>query len=269
MDLKPATLEAWEAYVHDADYRAGRRIDGKQPFLWTNESEDRKLRLRRGEIVVEPMSGDGTQSVPNGLIHDWIGAVFIPGATLDSLLSVMHDYDRYKSYYRPAVVDSKTLGCNSSDQQFSMIWKHRALFVTSVIQSRYQSHDVAVDARRGYNVADATRVEQIESYGHPEAHPLPPDTGNGFIWRLHSIARYEERDGGVYLELEAMALSRDIPASLRGLVKPVVNHLSINSLTATLRETRDAVHSTAAATSQIALCPRGAGNAETITSGSD
>ena len=88
------------------------------------------------------MTGDGTQSVPNGLIHDWIGAVFIPGATIDSLFSVMHDYDRYKDYYKPAVQDSKSLTCSSADQQFSMVWKHRALLVTTVIESRYQAHDV-------------------------------------------------------------------------------------------------------------------------------
>ena len=61
---------------------------------------------------------------------------------------------------------------------------------------------------------------------------------SGFIWRLHSIARYEERDGGVYLELEAIALTRDLPPSLQWLVGPVVNRLSINSLATTLHPTR-------------------------------
>lgn len=72
--------------------------------------------------------------------------------------------------------------------------------------------------------------------------------------RIHSIARYEERDGGVYFELEAIALTRDIPASLAWMVKPVVNHLSINSLTTTLRQTRDAVISQTARPERIASC---------------
>lgn len=38
------------------------------------------------------------QPVPNGLIHDWIGAVFTPNATIDGLLSVVRDYSRYKDY---------------------------------------------------------------------------------------------------------------------------------------------------------------------------
>ena len=134
-----------------------------------------------------------------------------------------------------------------------MVWHHRVLFVTAAIQSRYQGRDVVVTSQRGYNVADSTEVQEIEEYGHAGAHVLPPDTGSGFIWRLHSIARYEERDGGVYLELEAIALTRDIPASVRWLVKPVVNHLSINSLTTTLRQTRDAVNSSSAAARHITV----------------
>jgi hypothetical protein len=76
------------------------------------------------------------------------------------------------------------------------------------------------------------------------------------------MARYEERDGGVYLELEAMALTRDIPGSLAWMVKPVVNHLSINSLTTTLRQTRDVVISSPGSLETLASCPRGLRTAE-------
>jgi hypothetical protein len=61
------------------------------------------------------------------------------------------------------------------------------------------------------------------------------------IWRIYGSARYEQRDGGVYLEIEGIALSRDIPTSMRWLLNPVVNHLSVNSLTTTLWQTREAV----------------------------
>jgi hypothetical protein len=71
---------------------------------------------------------------------------------------------------------------------------------------------------------------------------------------MHSIASYEERDGGGYLELEALALTRDIPASLRALVRPAVNHLSISSLSATLRQTREAVGQPAATAGWVAAC---------------
>jgi hypothetical protein len=257
IELQSGTAKAWEDYIQRADIRVQARLDVQRPFLWTDESPDRRLRVRRGEIVVAPVVSHGTQSVPSGLIHDWIGAAFIPKATIESLFRVIHDYNRYKDFYKPAVADSKVVACTEANQEFSMIWQRRILFVNAALEGRYQAHDVAVNAQRGYNVADATQVREIEGYGHAGEYFLPPDTGSGFIWRLHSIARYEERDGGVYLELEAIALTRDIPASLKWLVSPVVRHLSVNSLSTTLRQTRDAVNSLPARSEGLALCQGG------------
>jgi len=255
IELQPGTLKAWDEYVRSADLRMQARLGGQRPFLWTDESPDRKLRIRRGEILVAPVVGHGTQNVPDGLIHDWIGAVFIPKATVESVFAVVHDYDRYKEIYKPVVADSKVLACTETDQEFSMTWQRRVLFVNAAIEGQFQAHDFELDARRGYNIADTKQMQEIEGYGHSGEHLLPPGQGNGFIWRLHSIARSEERDGGVYLELQAIALTRDIPASLRWLVNSVVNHLSINSLMTTLRQTRDAVNSLAGRSEPLASCP--------------
>lgn len=240
-ELQPATLKAWKAYLKQADARAQQRIRGGQPFLWMDESADRAARVRRGELAIAPLVGHGSESVPKGLIHHWIGAVFIPGATLGSLWAVVHDYDNYQQVYRPAVTSSRMISCAGADQEFQMVWQRRVSFVGAALQGRYQAHDVIVDAHRAYSVAEAVEVREISRYGEEGEHLLPPDTGNGYIWRVRSVARFEERDGGVYLELEALALTRDIPAGLAWMVNPMVNHLSINSLKATLRQTREAV----------------------------
>lgn len=254
--LQPETVGAWEEYVRRIDSRMEARSNGEMPFLWIDESVNRGRHIGRGEVVVAPVLPHGTQSVPNGLIHHWIGGVFIPGATIDSLSAIIRDYSKYKDYYKPVVADSKVLGCTDENQRFSMLWQHKVLFITAAIQSEYVARGLRVDRRRGYNVADTVQVQEIEHYGRPEERLLPPDTGNGFIWRMHSVARYEERDGGVYLELEAMALTRDIPGSVRWFVNPVVNHLSINSLTTTLQQTRDAVTSVTESTEGGSLCAK-------------
>lgn len=260
IDLQPDTLKAWGDYVRNADSRMQSRLDRQRPFLWSDEAPDRNRRLRRGETLVVPVTGHGTQSVANGLIHDWIGATFIPNATIEDLLAVVHDYNRYKDVYKPVVADSKVLACTETDQLFSMVWQHKILFVDAAVEGRYQAHDFFVDGRRGYNIANTTLVQEIENYGQSGERRLPAGQGNGFIWRLHSIARYEERDGGVYLELEGIALTRDIPPSLRWLVNPVVNHLSINSLVTTLRQTRDAVSSRPRRPEQLVSCAIGGRN---------
>jgi hypothetical protein len=257
-ELQPATVTAWNAYVEEADSHAQRRALGSLPFFWMDESPARAVRVRRGEVVVAPVVGHGTEAVPHGLIHDWIGAIFIPGATIARVLAVVHDYDDYQRMYRPVVAWSRQLACTDDSQEFQMVWQRKVLFVSAAMQGHYRAHDVMLDGHRGYSIAEAVEVREIQAYGHAEERLLPPDTGNGFIWRVESIARYEERDGGVYLELEALALTRDIPASLAWLVNPAVNHLSINSLTNTLRQTRDAVLSPEPVPESLAFSQAGA-----------
>jgi hypothetical protein len=240
-ELKPETLRAWNAYLELADARMKARFEGGRTFLWANEAPGRLERLRQGEIVVTPVGGRGSQSVPGGLIHDWLGSAFIPRAALAEVLAVIHDYAHYKDIYRPVVVDSKIIECGGAEQKFSMLWERHVLFVTAALNGLYEAHDYPLGASRWYSVASTTEVREVADYGETSERLLPPDHGSGYIWRLRSMARLEERDGGVYLDLEALALTRDIPASLHWLVSPVVNRLSRNSVVTTLSQTRQAV----------------------------
>ena len=56
---------------------------------------------------------------------------------------------------------------------------------------------------------------------------------------ISSIARFEQRDAGVYIELEAIALSREIPAALHFVADPIVRRMSRNSLLAALQQTEE------------------------------
>jgi hypothetical protein len=252
LELRRSTTDAWQEYLKGVQDRLQARLSGSEQFLWTDDEAERARRVHRGEVVVAPPTGCGSRSVPDGLIHDWIGAVFIPGAGIANLLDVVHDYDSYKAVYKPVVVDSRTIDAGGAGQQFSMLLHRHVVFINAALQGRYRAHDVRIDSHRGYSIIEATRLQEVESFGRPGEHLLPPDTGAGFIWRIYSIARYEERDGGVYLEIEAMALTRDVPNSLRWLVNPVVKHLSVNSLTTTLEQTRDAVHTQKAGEKRLA-----------------
>lgn len=240
-ELTARALSAWEHYTQDADGHMQTRLDSGHPFLSLDDAPAERARLRAGEIVAVPADGSGAHTVPDGLIHDWVGAMFIPNAKLEDVLAVVHDYDHYKEYYRPTVTDSKTLTRSPSTQKFSMLWRRKILFVDAALQGQYESRDFVIDERRWYSIAVSTRVQEIEHYGEQTQHLLPPDQGEGFLWRVHSIARYQERDGGVYVELEAIGLTRNIPLSLRWLVKPLAARLARDSVTTSLQQTRDAV----------------------------
>jgi hypothetical protein len=124
-----------------------------------------------------------------------------------------------------------------------MRWQRKVLLVTAASEGQYRTMHIRIDSRHGYNIADSIQIQEIDNYGGPGEKLLPAGTGDGYIWKLHSIARYEQRDGGVNLEVEVIALSRDIPFGAHWLVTPIVNRVSISSLTTTLQQTRNAAHS--------------------------
>jgi hypothetical protein len=239
-ELTPETIRAWNKYVQTVDARMKARADSTRPFLWIDEVPARCQRVRDGEVVVASLDGNVAHGVPHGLIHAWIGAVFIPHVTVNDVLAVVQGYDRYKDIYKPAVVDAKLLERNREEDKYSMLWLQKVLFITSALDGEFKWSYFPLSPTRSYSVSTSTRLQEIRDYGQPGEQRFPPDKGSGFLWRLCSITRYEERDGGVFLELEAYALSRGIPASLHFLVAPVVARLSRDSIAASLRDTRGA-----------------------------
>jgi hypothetical protein len=253
--LDPEALKVWSEYIAAADLRMQPRLRGQVPFLWTDESVDRRRRVSGGETVIAPIVANGSQNAPNALIHHWIGAVFIPHSTLHQLAGTLHAYDRYKDFYRPFIAESRQGASTASGQEFSLIFQYRTMFGTFVYEARYATRDFGVDERRHYSIANTTLVRQIEGYGTSWERPLPPGSGAGFVWRLHTIARYQQRDNGVYLELETMALTRNIPGALRWVVAPLVKRMSISSMEAALLKTRNAVTAANPVTDLLAAKP--------------
>jgi hypothetical protein len=249
-DLKPETVKAWEEYVQAANSQFRERLNQRGHFLRVEEAPDRVSSLIQGQILVEPVGTNGHENVPHGLIHDWYGAIFVPGARIDDVLYVLGDYDRYQDIYHPAVVDSKLLERADDHDKFSLLMLSKVLFVTVALAGQYESHLTCVDGKRCYIVSHSVLTQEIKDFGRPGEHILPPDQGDGFLWRLYGVTNFEERDGGVVIENESIALSRDIPVSVRWLVNPIVSRLPRNSLTTGLMQTRDAVSAATAMQSQ-------------------
>ena len=61
--------------------------------------------------------------------------------------------------------------------------------------------------------------------------------------RLDSYWRFQEKDGGVYVECRAISLTRDVPKGLGWIIEPIVRQLPGQSLTNTLTATRQALPS--------------------------
>jgi len=242
-ELKEETLKTWDAYIQTVNSQMRDRLQGS--FLWVDEDPERVDRVRAGKIVVSPVGKKVPKPVPSGLIHDWIGAVFISDVRLEEVLSAVRSYNRYKEFYKPTVVDARSLGTDGGCDRYSMRVVNRETATEAAFDSEYEACYLQVDELRWYSNAHTTRVQEIRHYGRPDEQDLPPNQGNGYIWRLFTLGRFEERDGGVYVELEAIALSRDIPVALRWVVDPIVRRVSKNTLLTSLQQMEDAVRSTA------------------------
>jgi hypothetical protein len=235
-DLKPQTNQAFERYIAETE----RRLDARSSFLWADESAERLRKAKQGQVVVEPFEGKAIREVQNGLVHDWVGAIFLPGITLQRTLAFIQDYDRHKEFYKPEVVESRLLSHEGNDFRIFLRLLKKEV-ITVVLDTEHEVHYTPVDAARWRSVSRSTRISEVEKAGKPGEKVLPPGTGNGFLWRLNSYWRLQERDGGTWVECEAISLTRDIPTGLNWIVQPIIRSLPRESLENTLRSTRAAL----------------------------
>ena len=141
-ELKPETLAAWNRYTEQAKSRMNSRLDAGNHSLWLDEAPARARRVRNGGILVAPVDGSGRTNVPNGLIHDWIGAAFFPDTTIEKVFSTTNKYGCYKDFYAPTVIDSRLLWRDGRESSFSMRWMKKALLVITVMDGDYKAYYV-------------------------------------------------------------------------------------------------------------------------------
>jgi hypothetical protein len=241
-ELKPETVKAWEDYLQETKSRLEQQITNQQgPFLWIDGDPDRAKRARAGEVVVLPAAKDNPKKVPHGLIHDWIGGIFIPNATLDQVMRVLNAYDHYQDYYKPRIVKSQFLQEDSIEPKYLLVFVQKELGVTAAIDTDNAGRVERINDTHAYLYSSTTRVQAIEDYGKPSERKDQVDQGPGYVWRLFTFTRLEQRDGGVYLEIETIALSRGIPFEFRWLIKPLTERVPKETVALTLEATRGAV----------------------------
>lgn len=238
--LQPETIEAFEKHVAATDQRRQERVDGRAPFLWTNVSADQRQRLRNGELVIQPRQGKGDIAVEKGIIHHWIGGVFVAGRSAADALALLRDFDAYKQVYSASVEESRTIQRSGNvSKAYLRLRKHR--IVTVVLNTEYEVEFKRVDEQRWHSRSVSTRIAQVKDPGEPRERELPVGDDGGYLWRIVTLWRFEEADGGVYLECEVLGLTRGVPYGLGWLIRPIIRSFPRESLTETLLDTRNAL----------------------------
>jgi hypothetical protein len=235
---KQDTLRAWNNYVSDLKMSMATRASGDSPFLELYESPEAMQRVRRGEVVV---NNRDPRKVPQGLIHHWIGAMFVPNVTIDQVVKVLCGYDHYSDFYSRLIKKSVVLERDGDKAMVTIVAVQKAFSVTAAVDTDNEVQVVRLAGNRVYMITDAVRVQEVADYGQPNQHLFPEDRRPGYVWRSFVLQRIEARDGGVYVELETVALSRGIPLEVRWLIKPLTDQLPRRLMLDTLNDTKIAV----------------------------
>jgi hypothetical protein len=246
-DLQAATVAAFNRYARLTEQRLDRG-----PYLWVDGLDPAGRRaaqraLQRGEIVIESLTttdGEREIDVPGGLIHHWIGTVFIPGGTVDAAVALLQDYDRHAQIYAPVVARSRLRSRHGSTFQVSLRFAMTQV-ITVVTNTEHEARFTRDAPDRAQSRIRSTRIAEVEDPGTPQERERPVGHDGGYLWRLNSYWRFQQRDGGVDVQCESITLTRGIPTGFGWLVRPFVTSIPRESLTFTLSRTRAALRAPA------------------------
>ena len=240
-ELQPRTIAAFGHYVQlrEATMNAG------APFLWIDrlpapQQASRRNELRQGSLLIERVTttdGGKEISIPDGLVHHWIGLVFVPGATVDSAVALLQDYDRHAEIYKPAVARSRLLARNGDTFRVYLRFFQKKV-ITVVVNSEHEARFSREGRDRARSRIYSTRIAEVENPDTPGEREKPVGQDGGYLWRLYTYWRFLERDGGTYVQCESITLTRGIPVGFGWLIRPFITSIPRESLEFTLTTTR-------------------------------
>jgi hypothetical protein len=247
VELKPPTTEAYERYVRLTQARNDEELRLGSPFLFldaldTVPREAAYAALRRGEVRIEREARVAGQVIqcPDGMIHHWVGMIFVPGATLGETLRLLQDYNHQASYYSPDVMRSRILAHSGNDFRVYMRFRRKKV-ITVVLDTEHEIHYLLLDATRAHSRSATLRVTEVENPGKADETQKPVGRDGGYLWRMNTWWRFLERDGGTYVQSESVSLTRSIPTGFGWLIRPFVTSIPREALTFTLTATRSAL----------------------------
>jgi hypothetical protein len=233
-------IAAFNAYVKTVESRLAQQHQSRQTFLEPALTVQNEKRLQQGELLIEPITPVTGSTLPGALLHDWRGTAFAPGATVSDFERLMKNINAYPQYFSPQVLQAKLLTQQGDRlQAFMRVRQHHV--ITVVMDTTYDITFGRLDAQHGYSLSRSTKISEVASPGTAGEHTVPPNEEHGFLWRQNTYWTYEEGDGGLYMQIESVSLSRSVPTGLNWIVQPFIEKIPRESLEFTLRSTCNAL----------------------------
>jgi len=243
-DAKPGadTVAAWDRYIGLTERRMESELNKPAAFLHTD------FNLLKGSNIyiqrLETKDEKGKEiEVPGGSIHHWMGAVFVPGKDLETVLRWVQDYNRHHEYFKD--IEQSSIRKHDGDTyEVFMRLKRSKMGVTARFNTDHKITYTRIGKDRVSGKSVATRIRQLDKSGSEYA----PGRDSGYLWRLNSYWRYSQREGGVVVECETIGLSRPLGSFLGfldvlafGRIKRIAESVAEEALHDTLTALRDGI----------------------------
>ena len=236
--LKPRTVREFDQYAQMVEEQLSSRLQGQRPFLSISDPGSDRESVMRGDLLIRPASPDNPR-ISDGLIHDWLGAVFIPNTTMQKVIGVLEDFNHHAQIY-PEVVSSRLMRRNGDDVIGYWRLQRKQQLIPVAFDVEQEAYYRQVAPGKWTCRAYARKISEVDNPGTSSEKILPPGEGQGFLWRLYGYWSLETVDHGVLAECRTLSLSRSIPAALSWAIKPFIQSLPRESLSSTLSNTRSA-----------------------------
>lgn len=246
--LEQTTIEAFDHYVQVSEEQSDATLHPNGPFLWIDSrSYSQRAQyyqeLRSGQFVIRHLHTrvDGKSiSIPDGMVHHWIGIVFVPGSTIQAAGAVFQDYRDYSHIYGPQVRRSKVLS-HTGDGFRLYLQLYKASPREVAYNADFDVRRISLGPMRIASSSISTRIAQLKDPSEINSPELPVGNDSGYLWRLNDYWRYEQKDGGVYMQVETISLSRDVPMLLSWFVKPIIHRVARATIASLLSASRQAL----------------------------
>jgi hypothetical protein len=236
--LDPKTVSEFDRYAEGVESQLSERWHDKKNFLSIQDSPADLRRVLSGDLIIRELPQGQPVGVTDGLIHDWLGAVYIPNTTPERVIGILRDFDNHRNIY-PEVARSRTI--SSSGNDVKGFWRlERKGMVPVILEVTQDAHWQQLSPGKWICRAYARQISEVDTTLFFHGRKYPPGEGHGYMWRLYAYWSIEKSDNGVLAECRTLSLSRNIPPGLAWAVGPYVQKMPQDSLSSTLRQTRKA-----------------------------
>ena len=232
----PAAADAaFAGYVRTIEARLAQQHSSSREFVVSPPCPEM---TSSGRTCIERVA---VNSLPGALLHHWRATQFVAGTKATDLDRLLGSIQAYPSIFAPQVETASVQPSSTDHLRISMrVRQHHVL--TVVLDSNYDVAFAQLDSQHRYSISRSTRIREVDLPGTPQEHPLSEGEEHGFLWHQNTYWSYEERDGGLYVQVESLSLTRSVPLGLGWAIGPYIESIPRDSLTFTLRCVAAALH---------------------------